>query len=84
LPSPRDTLYVVTLRAIPDGRDRLGRDGAYRLKRFLKVALRSFGLRAIKVEAVPSDDVDANPTAGNGAPRHDRHLAGTSGWVNST
>jgi hypothetical protein len=76
LPSPRDTLYVVTLRAIPDGRDRLGRDGAYRLKRFLKVALRSFGLRAVKVETVPSGDADANPAGGKAAPRHDRTAGG--------
>ncbi len=63
---PATERYIVTLRAEPPGRDALGRDGPYRLRLFLKRALRAYGLRAVSVEfattQTPSD------STGEGSP----------------
>jgi len=43
-------VVVLTLRAVPAGLDALGRDPTYRLKGLLKVALRRFGLRCVRIQ----------------------------------
>jgi hypothetical protein len=50
--------YVVRLKALPDAVP-----AAVRLKRALKCLLRSFGLRAVRVEELP-----ASPEATEGSP----------------
>ena len=58
---PRGERFIVTLRPVPSGPDAFGRGPAYRLKRFLKIAWRRFGLQAVSVEFAPSATPDAEP-----------------------
>ena len=55
--SPAKESFIVTLEAVPDS---LGRSPAYRLKGFLKVALRSYGLRCTRL-APGSPDAPGAP-----------------------
>ena len=48
----RSDEIVLTLRPIPAGVDRLGRDVSYRLRGLLKVALRRFGFRCVRLDDV--------------------------------
>jgi hypothetical protein len=59
----RGELFLVTLRPCPAGPDTLGREPAYRLRRFLKTALRRFGLRAVSVQKAPSATPSSEPAA---------------------
>jgi len=47
--------YIVELKAEPPGRDRHGIEPIVRLRRFLKRALRSLGLRCISVRTKETD-----------------------------
>lgn len=42
--------FIIELRPEPPGRDNFGRDPWYRLRGLLKVALRRFGLRCVRVD----------------------------------
>ena len=60
----------------PDGRDHQGREPVYRLKRFLKTALRAYGLRATSAIRAPGDtEPRLREADGDGEP-DDRYFAG--------
>lgn len=56
--------FIVTLRPEPNGPDAWGRDPAYRLRLFLKRALRWFGLRTLSVQDAPIETPSNAPSAG--------------------
>jgi len=57
--------FTLTVRAEPAGRDHLGRDPAYRLKLFLKRALRGYGLRCLSIRPAELIETDAPPDGGD-------------------
>ena len=46
--------FILEFRPEPSGRDQFDRDPHYRLRGLLKVALRRFGLRCVRVEEKPA------------------------------
>lgn len=59
----------------PDGRDHLGREPIYRLKRFLKTALRAYGLRATSRTEAP-DDTETRLREAGGDVEPEKRLVG--------
>ena len=50
------TRYFLELRPVPDGPDDLGREPVVRVRKLLKSAGRSLGLRCTRIAAKPSDE----------------------------
>lgn len=57
--------FVLTLRPVPAGKDRLGRDVVIRLRGALKVLLRRFGLRCMSCKPAWLHDQEEQADDGN-------------------
>ena len=61
-------LFILTLRPVPPGEDRLGRDPLYRLRLLLKPVWRDLGFRCEDVREIQGDDVTSRADNDGAAP----------------